>query len=153
MSQQDDDCCSTFDKIIWMLRIQVKQSIKILLKYIKKIRLEHCLESPKALIEYMIDLDDIYLNIEEYKPNEERKILIVVDDKIANMLRNKKRQKILTELFIEGRKLNISFVVITQSCFAVQKILEKLLHTVLLWKIQISESFNKSQLTIYQILN
>ena len=115
-----------------MLRVQVKQSIKILLKYIKQIRLKHCLESPKPLIECMIDLDDIYLNIEEYKPNEERKILIVVDDKIANMLRNKKRQKILTELFIEGRKLNISFVVITQSCFAVQKILEKLLHTVLL---------------------
>ena len=93
------------------------------IKIYKKIRLEHCLESPKVLIECMIDLDDIYLNIEEYKPNEERKILIVVDNKIANMLRNKKRQKILTELFI---------VVITQSYFAVQKILEKLLHTVLL---------------------
>ena len=35
------------------------------------------------------------------------------------MLRNKKLNSIVTELFIRGRKLNISLVFITQSCFKV----------------------------------
>ena len=37
------------------------------------------------------------------------------------MLRNKKLNPIVTELFIRGRKLNISLVFITQSYFAVPK--------------------------------
>ena len=37
------------------------------------------------------------------------------------MLSNKKLNPIVTELFIRGRKLNISLVVITQSYFAVPK--------------------------------
>ena len=37
------------------------------------------------------------------------------------MLRNKKLNPIVTELFISGRKLNISLVFITQSYFAVPK--------------------------------
>ena len=35
------------------------------------------------------------------------------DDMIAGMLSNKKLNKIVTELFIRGRKLNISLVFIT----------------------------------------
>ena len=53
-------------------------------------------------------MDDVYKNIEEYNPNKERKILIIFDDMIAAMLSNKKRNPIETELFIRGRKLNIS---------------------------------------------
>ena len=37
------------------------------------------------------------------------------------MLHNKKLESIVTELFIRGRKLNISFVFITQSCFKFPK--------------------------------
>ena len=44
---------------------------------------------PKAFIEYSDNMDDIYKNIEEYNPNKERKILIVFDDMIANLLSNK----------------------------------------------------------------
>ena len=40
---------------------------------------------------------------------------------IADMLSNKKLSPIVTELFIRGRKLSISFVFITQSYFAVPK--------------------------------
>ena len=40
---------------------------------------------------------------------------------IAHMLSNKKLKPIVTELFISGRKLNISLVFITQSYFAVPK--------------------------------
>ena len=40
---------------------------------------------------------------------------------IADMLSNKKLNPIVTELFIRGRKLNISLVFIAQSYFAVPK--------------------------------
>ena len=66
-------------------------------------------------------MDDIYKNIEEYNTNKKRKILIVSDDVSAYMLTNKKRNKIVTELFIRGRKLNISLAFITQSYFTVPK--------------------------------
>ena len=62
----------------------------------------------ESFIEYLNDMDDIYKNIEEYNPNKERKILIVFDNMIADMRSNKKLNPIVTELFIRGRKLNIS---------------------------------------------
>ena len=66
-------------------------------------------------------MDDIYINIEEYNPNKKRKMLIVFDDMIADMFSNKKLNLIVTELFVRGRKLNISLVFITQSFLAVAK--------------------------------
>ena len=59
--------------------------------------------------------------MEEYNPNRKSKILIVFDDMIADFLSNKKRNPVVTEWFITSRKLNISLVFITQSCFAVPK--------------------------------
>ena len=47
-------------------------------------------------------MDDIYKNIEEYNQNKKRKILIVDDDMIVDMLSNKKLNPIVTELFIRG---------------------------------------------------
>ena len=69
-------------------------------------------------------MDDIYKNIEKYNPNKKRKKLIVFDDKIFDMLGNKKLNPIVTELFIRGRKLNMSLSFFIQSYFAVQKILD-----------------------------
>ena len=70
---------------------------------------------------YSNNMVDIYKNIEHYNPNKKRKILIVFDDMIADMLSNKKLNPIVTELFIRGRKLNISVVLVTHSYFAVPK--------------------------------
>ena len=47
--------------------------------------------------------------------------MIVFDGMIADMLSNKSLNPIVTELFIRGRKLNISLVFITESFFAVPK--------------------------------
>ena len=66
-------------------------------------------------------MQDVYKNIDEYNTDKERKILIVFDDMIADMINNKKLNSIVTELFIRGRKLNISLVFITQSYFKVPK--------------------------------
>ena len=76
---------------------------------------------PKAFIEYSNDMHDVYKNIDDYNPDKENKILIVFDDMIADMIHNKKLNSIVTELFIRGRKLNISLVFITQSYFKVPK--------------------------------
>ena len=54
-------------------------------------------------------------------PDKENKILIVFGDMIADMIQNKKLNSIVRELFIRGRKLNISLVFITQSYFKVPK--------------------------------
>ena len=48
-------------------------------------------------------------------------MLIVFGDMIADMINNKKLNSVVTELFIRGRKLNISLVFITQSYFKVPK--------------------------------
>ena len=75
----------------------------------------------KAFIKYSNDMHDYCKNIDEYSPDKENKILIVFDDMIADMIHNKKINSLLTELFIRGRKLNISLVFITQSYFKFAK--------------------------------
>ena len=72
-------------------------------------------------MEYPNDMQDVYKNIEDYKPGKKRKILIVFDYMIADMINNKRLNPIVTELFIRGRKLNISIAFITQSYFKVPK--------------------------------
>ena len=65
-------------------------------------------------------MQDVYKNIEDYNPIKKRKVLIISDDMIADMINNNnKLNPIVTELFIRGRKLNISIVFITQSYFKV----------------------------------
>ena len=86
----------------------------------ESIGLKHFNDS-KAFIEYSNDMHDVYKNINDYNPDKENKILIVFDDMIADMINNKKLNSIVTELFIRGRKLNISLVFITQSYFKVPK--------------------------------
>ena len=66
-------------------------------------------------------MHDVYKNINYYNPDKENKILIVFDDMIDDMIHNKKLDSIVTELFIRGKKLNVSFVFITQSYFKVLK--------------------------------
>ena len=60
-------------------------------------------------------MQNVYKNIDEYKLDKDRKILIVFDDMIAEMINNKKLNSIANVLFIRGRKLNMSHVCITQS--------------------------------------
>ena len=76
---------------------------------------------PKAFIEYSNDKHSVYKNIDNYNLNKENKILIVLDDIIADMINNKKLNSIVTELFIRCRKLNISLVFISQTYFKVPK--------------------------------
>ena len=72
-------------------------------------------------MEYSNNMQDVYKNIEDYNPRKNRKVLIAFNDMIADMINNKKLNPIVTELFIRGRKRNISIIFITQRYFKVPK--------------------------------
>ena len=93
---------------------------QFLVKKRKNTRLKH-FNDPKAFIEYSNDMQDVYKDIDEYNTDKERKILIVFDDMIADMIDNKKLNSVVTELFITGRKINIPLAFITQSYIKVPK--------------------------------
>ena len=93
---------------------------KYLIDMREKVGLNH-FNDPKVFIEYSNDMQDLYKNFDEYNPDKERKISIVFDDMIADMINSKKLNSVVTKLFIRGRKLNIALVFITQSYFKVRK--------------------------------
>ena len=66
-------------------------------------------------------MDGIYNNINDYNPKRKRKLLIVFDNMIADIMTNKKFQAIIKELFIGYWELNISLILITQSYVSVPK--------------------------------
>ena len=66
-------------------------------------------------------MQNVYKNIEEYNAGKKRKVSIVSHDMIADMINNQKINTLVTELFIRSRKLEISIVFTTQSCFKVPK--------------------------------
>ena len=93
---------------------------EFLIKKRKDVGTNH-FDDPNAFIECSNTMDDVYQNIDDYNPGRKRKILIVFDDIIADIMSNKTFQAKIKELFIRCRKLNISHVFITQSYFSVPK--------------------------------
>ena len=78
-------------------------------------------KNPKTFFDYSQTIDDVYEHLEDYNPTKKRRVLIMFDDMIAAMKSNKKSSPIVTELFLGGRKFNISLVFISQSYFKVPK--------------------------------
>ena len=74
-----------------------------------------------AFIESSNTMDNVYENIDDYNTNRKRKVLIVFDDMIADIISSKKFQAVVKELLIRWRELNIWLVFITQSYFLYQK--------------------------------
>ena len=108
------------DKIYLYAKDPYGDKYQFLIKKRESTGLRH-FNDPKAFIEYSNDMQDGYKNINHYNPDKENKIVIVFDDMIADMINNKILNSIVTELFIRGRKINISLVFITQSYFKVPK--------------------------------
>ena len=71
---------------------------------------------------------------------------------IADIINNKKLNSIVTELFIRGRKLNISIVFITQSYFNVQKDVRLNSTHFFIMKIPNKRELQQIALTIHQTL-
>ena len=66
-------------------------------------------------------MQNVYKDIKEYNLGKGSQMLIVFDDMIADRINNEKLNPLVTELFIRGRKLNISILFITQSHFIIPK--------------------------------
>ena len=66
-------------------------------------------------------MNDVLEDINNYNKNRDKKVLIIFDDMIADIMRSEKFKAIVKELFIRCRKLNISIVFITQSYFRTPK--------------------------------
>ena len=79
------------------------------------------LNDPHAFIEYSSDMNDVLEDINNYNKKRDKKVLIIFDDMIADIMRSEKFKAIVKELFIRCRKLNISIVFITQSYFRAPK--------------------------------
>ena len=108
------------EKIYLYARDLNKSSYKIFIKKHKDAGIKH-LNDPNAFIGCSNTMDDVYENIHDYNSSKKRKLLIVFDDMIADIMTNKRFQAIIKELFIRCRKLNISLFFITQSHFSVSK--------------------------------
>ena len=54
----------------------------------EKVGIEN-VKNPKAFFDYSQTIDDVYENLEEYNPTKKRRVLIVFDNRIADMESNK----------------------------------------------------------------
>ena len=79
------------------------------------------LNDPHAFIEYSSDINDVLDDINNYNKNRDKKVLIIFDDMIADIMRSEKFKAIVKEIFIRCRKLNTSIVFITQCYFRTPK--------------------------------
>ena len=79
------------------------------------------LNDPYVFTEYSNDMNDVLEDIDNYNKNRDKKVLIIFDDMIADIMRSEKFKATVKELFIRCRKLNISIVFITQSYFRTPK--------------------------------
>ena len=101
--QSDIDKTYSYDKDLNEAKYQ------FLIKMREEVGTKH-FNDPKAFIEYSNNLDDIYKNIEEYNPNKKRKMLIIFDALIVDMLKGallglKQLWQLKSGLFISPQKL------------------------------------------------
>ena len=71
-----------------------------------------------------IQIHDVYEDIDDYNPNRQKKVLIVFDDMIADIMSNKKYEAIMKELFVRYRKLIFHLYLSHSLIFLFQKMLD-----------------------------
>ena len=98
------------DKIYLYAKYPYEAKYQYLINKREKVDLHHY-DDPKSFIEYSNDMQNVYKTIEEYNLRKKRKILIVFDDMIADMINNTKFivvNPVVTELFIRGNKIHFN---------------------------------------------
>ena len=103
VKKQDD-----IGKIYLYAKDLSKPKYEFLIKKRDDAEIKH-LNNSNAFIERSNTMDDVYENIDDYKPSRKTEILIIFDDMIAGIMTNKRFQAIIKELFIRCRKVNTRF--------------------------------------------
>ena len=137
------------DKIYLYAKDPYEIKYQYLINKREKAALDH-FDDPKDFMEYSNDMQDVYKNIEDYNPIKRRKVLIVFDDMIADMINKSKLNPVVTELFIRGRKLNISIAFISQSYFKVPKNVRLNSTHFLIMKIELRIALNHSSDIVFK---
>ena len=101
-----------------MQKMLIESKYEFLIKKSEDAGIKHLIDQ-EVFIDCSNTVDDVYENIDNYNPSSKRTILMVFDDRIADIITNKKFRAIIKELFIRYRKLSISPVFITHSYFPV----------------------------------
>ena len=103
------------DKTYLYVKDPLQSKYQLLINGREKVEIEHL-----KIQRHSQTIDYVYENLEDYNPTKK---IIVLDDMIADMESNKNLSPKVTELFLRGRKLNISLFFISQSYFKVTKTL------------------------------
>ena len=109
------------NKIYLYVKDPFESKYQLLINGREKVGIKN-LKNPKAFIVYSQIIDGVNENLEDYNPKKKSRVLIVFDFMIADMESSKKLSPKVTELFLRGGKLNISFVFISQSYFKCLKL-------------------------------
>ena len=104
MKEQDET-----DKIYLYAKNLNEPNYEFLIKKHKDVGTNH-FDDSNVFIECSNSLDDVYQNIDDYNPSTQRKILIVFDDMIAGIMRNKNFQAIIKELLHLFLSLSLIFL-------------------------------------------
>ena len=133
------------DKIYLYVKDPYEAKYQYLINKREKVGQNH-FDDPKDFIEYSNDMQDVYKNIEDYNPRKKSKVLIVFDNMVSDMINHKTLNSVVTELFIRGRKINITIVFISQSYFKVPK--DVRLNTTHFFIMKISNKRELQQITL-----
>ena len=115
INEQDD-----IDKIYLYVKDLSEPKHEILIQNRENVGIKH-FNDPNAFIECSNTMDDVYGDINDYNPGIKRKILVVFDGVIADIMINKKFRAIIKELFIRCRKLKLVFITLYYLVFQFQK--------------------------------
>ena len=77
------------DEIYLYAKDSFEAKYQYLINKREKVGLDH-FDDPKAFIEYSNDMQDVHKIIDDYNRRKKRKVLIVFDGMIADMIINKK---------------------------------------------------------------
>ena len=110
----EQDYHDVIDKIYLYARYLSETKYQFLIKKREDTGIKHG-NNPNTFIVCSNTMDDVYKDIDNYNPKRDKKVLIVSDDMIADIMTNKKFPAIIKQLFIRGKQLNIPLVFIT--CF------------------------------------
>ena len=89
IKEQDD-----IDKIYLYAKDLSEPKYEFLIKKREDVGIKYC-NDPNAFIECSNRMDDVYQNIDDYNPSRKRKILILFDVMIPDIMSNKKFQAII----------------------------------------------------------